>query len=67
MLLLNALTVLQKVIQSLPNFISPYLKSILVQVILFEIFELIVNIKTNQCHWLIIIKYDELQKVFLML
>ena len=32
MLLLNALTVLQKVIQSLPNFVSPYLKSILVQV-----------------------------------
>lgn len=42
MLLLNALTVLQKVIQSLPNFVSPYLRNILVQVILILIFEIII-------------------------
>ena len=32
-LVLSALTVLQKVIQSLPNFISPYLRNILVQLV----------------------------------
>lgn len=34
LLLLNALTVLQKVVKSLPNFLSAYLKIMLVQVIL---------------------------------